>query len=158
MSKSLVDTDILSELRRAVNRTVVANAATYRLTEGRITISSVSVAEVVQGYQRIQRDDLVTRFLRSLQDYDVLAIDIEAGILAGRIRGDLQRTGQSIGWADPLIAAIALCHGLTLVTGNTIHYQRIQASGILCAWPTGVFPSASESGCGSAPSRRHQRR
>jgi len=129
VSKSLVDTDILSELRRAVNRTVVSNAATYRLTEGRIIISSINVAEVVQGYQRIQRDDLVTRFLRSLQDYDVLALDREAGILAGRIRGDLQRVGQSIGWADPLIAAIALRHGLTLVTGNTIHCQRIQALG-----------------------------
>jgi tRNA(fMet)-specific endonuclease VapC len=129
MSKCVVDTDILSELRRAVDAMVVANAATYRLTEGRITISSITVAEVVQGYQRIQRDDLVTRFVRSLQDYDVLALDAEAGILAGRIRGDLQRTGQPIGWADPLIAAIALRHDLTLATGNTVHYQRIQAAG-----------------------------
>lgn len=32
-----------------------------------------------------------------------------------------------IGHADPMIAAIALRHGLTLVTGNLSHYQRIQA-------------------------------
>jgi tRNA(fMet)-specific endonuclease VapC len=127
--RSLVDTDILSELRRAVNRTVVANAAIYRLTEGRIIISAVSVVEVVQGYQRIERDDLVKRFVASLQDYDVLALDTDAGVLAGRIRGDLQRGGQPIGWADPLIAAIALRDGLTLVTGNTTHYERIQALG-----------------------------
>lgn len=106
---------------------VVANAAAYRLVHDRFVISAVTVAEVVQGYQRIQRDDLVTRFLDSLPDYDVLALDSAAGILAGRIRGDLFRLGQPIGWADPLIAAIAMRHDLTLVTGNTTHYQRIQA-------------------------------
>ncbi|HEX5732141.1 MAG TPA: hypothetical protein VF131_04830 [Blastocatellia bacterium] len=34
-----------------------------------------------------------------------------------------------IGWADPIIASIALQNDLTLVTGNTSHYQRIQALG-----------------------------
>jgi len=140
--RSLVDTDILSELRRAVNRTVVTNAALYRLTEGRITISSVTVVEVVQGYQRIERDDLARRFLVSLQDYEVLALDAEAGALAGHIRGDLQRAGQPIGWADPLIAAIALRDGLTLVTGNTAHYQRIQAVGYPLRLANWRLPSA----------------
>jgi len=31
--------------------------------------------------------------------------------------------------ADPMIAAIALHHGLELVTGNTVHFQRIQQLG-----------------------------
>ncbi len=44
-----------------------------------------------------------------------------AAEMAGRIRGDLERTGQPIGLADPMIAAIALVHGLELVTGNTVH-------------------------------------
>jgi predicted nucleic acid-binding protein len=42
---------------------------------------------------------------------------------------DLERTGQPIGRADPMIAALALRHDLTLVTGNIAHYQRIQALG-----------------------------
>jgi tRNA(fMet)-specific endonuclease VapC len=45
------------------------------------------------------------------------------------IHGDLVRTGQTIGFADPLIAAIAIENGLTLVTGNTSHYERIQSLG-----------------------------
>ena len=143
MTRALVDTDILSELRRGVNRTVVANAAAYRLSEVRITISAVTVTEVVQGYQRIQRNDLVTRFVRSLRDYDVLALDVEAGILAGRILGDLQRTGQPIGWADPLIAAIALRHDLTLVSGNATHYQRIQALGYPLSLENWRIPSTT---------------
>ena len=27
--------------------------------------------------------------------------------------------------ADPMIAAVAIVHGLELVTGNTSHYQRL---------------------------------
>ena len=49
--------------------------------------------------------------------------------LAGRIAGELERIGQPIGTADPMIAAIALHHGLELVTGNTAHFQRIQQIG-----------------------------
>ena len=41
------------------------------------------------------------------------------------IAGDRDRTGQTIGMADPFIAAIALDHHLELVTGNSAHFQRI---------------------------------
>jgi len=59
----------------------------------------------------------------------ILSLDQSAAELAGRIAGDLERTGQPIGRADPMIAAIALQHSLELVTGNTAHYQRIQQVG-----------------------------
>ena len=51
-----------------------------------------------------------------------------AAELAGRITGDLDRTGQPIGRADPMIAAIAIVNGLELVAGNTAHYQRISGT------------------------------
>jgi predicted nucleic acid-binding protein len=51
------------------------------------------------------------------------------GALAGRIAGELDRTGQPIGTADSMIAAIALEHGLELVTGITADYQRVQQLG-----------------------------
>jgi len=31
--------------------------------------------------------------------------------------------------ADPMIAALAIEHGLDLITGNTAHFQRIQKLG-----------------------------
>ena len=34
-----------------------------------------------------------------------------------------------VGWADPLIAAIAFCNDATLVTGNTDHFARVQTLG-----------------------------
>ena len=59
----------------------------------------------------------------------MISFEHPATELAGRISGDLDRTGQTIGKADPMIAAIALQHGLELVTGNSSHYQRIQQLG-----------------------------
>ena len=60
---------------------------------------------------------------------EVISFDKATGELAGRIAGDLERTGQIIGLADPMIAATALTHGLELVTANTVHFQRIQQLG-----------------------------
>ena len=37
------------------------------------------------------------------------------------------------GRCDPMVAAIAIIHGLDLVTGNTAHYQRIQQLGYVLA-------------------------
>lgn len=42
---------------------------------------------------------------------------------------DLERTGQPIGLADCIIAAIAIQKNLTLITGNLPHYQRLQSLG-----------------------------
>jgi predicted nucleic acid-binding protein len=85
--------------------------------------------EVVQGFQRRQSAARLQRFLAAIASEEVLFFDQAAAEMAGRIAGDLDRTGQPIGRADPMIAAIALRHGLDLVTGNTGHYQRIQQLG-----------------------------
>ena len=61
----------------------------------------------------------------------------DAADLAGRIGAGLDRIGQPIGLADTMIAAIALGHGLELVTGNTSDFQRVQQLGyplILANW------------------------
>jgi len=67
--------------------------------------------------------------LTAIATEEILLLDQAAAELAGRIAGDLDRTGQRIGKADPMIAAIALVQGLELVTGNTAHYERIQKLG-----------------------------
>lgn len=53
----------------------------------------------------------------------------DEAVVAGRIYGDLERTGQPIGRADPMIAGIAVVHGVVLATGNVDHNERIQALG-----------------------------
>lgn len=68
-------------------------------------------------------------FRNAIASEEVLLFDQTAADLAGHIAGDLDRTGQPIGRSDPMIAALAITHGLELVTGNTSHYQRLQPLG-----------------------------
>ena len=48
MNKSLLDTDILSEIIKGFDQTVARNAATYRQSYGHYTLSAITVMEIVQ--------------------------------------------------------------------------------------------------------------
>ncbi|MCL6536733.1 MAG: PIN domain-containing protein [Armatimonadetes bacterium] len=129
MNKALLDTDILSEVLKGRNPQVVAQAEAYLRHHAMLTVSAVSVIEVVSGLQRMARSAQLEQFLGALDAIEVLPVDTQSAVLAGRIDGDLLRTGQPIGRADPIIAAQAITHGLVLVTGNVRHYERIVALG-----------------------------
>jgi predicted nucleic acid-binding protein len=137
VNKSLLDTDILSEIGKGIDPNVARNATAYRNAFGRYTLSVISIMEVVRGFQKKQSVGRLQRFLTAIASEEIISFDQYAAEPAGRIAGDLDRIGQPIGRADPLIAAIALVHGLDLVTGNTAHYQRIQQLGyqlVLVNW------------------------
>ena len=90
-----------------------------------LTLSVITALEIVKGCQQAQATARMQRFLNAVAQEEVLSLEFDAAKLAGEIAGDLDRTGQTIGMADPLIAAIALEHNLELVTGNAAHFQRI---------------------------------
>ena len=129
MDKALLDTDIFSEILKGIDQRVVAKATSYRTTFGHYTISTITVLEIVKGFHKIKREDRLQQFLVGLLTVELLTLNLRSAELAGRIYADLERAGQPIGRADPTIAAIALRHTLTLVTGNLSHYQRIPALG-----------------------------
>lgn len=54
-----------------------------------------------------------------------LPFDDDAALIYGNIRAYLAKQGTPIGSNDLQIAAIALCHNLTLVTHNTREFSRI---------------------------------
>ena len=127
MDKVLLDTDIFSELLKGIDLRVAANAQAYQAELGIYTISVITVMEIVKGFHKLQREDRIQRFMSQLPTLEVIMFETQAADLAGRIYADLERSGQPIGRADPMIAGIALHHNLILVTGNLAHYQRIQA-------------------------------
>jgi len=129
MNKALLDTDILSEILRARNPIVVQRVSLYKAAFGSLTISSITVMEIIKGLHKVNRDDATRKFLEGLTQTEILTFDHASAQVAGRIYGDLERLGQPIGRADPMIAAIAIQNNLTLASGNTEHYQRIQALG-----------------------------
>lgn len=129
MEKSLLDTDMLSEVMRARNPQVVQKVADYKSAQGALTISTITVMEIVKGFHKVGRQDAIERFRQSLSSTEVLPFDQTSAEIAGRIYADLEKQGQPIGRADPMIAAIAIQNSLVLVTGNTDHYRRIQNLG-----------------------------
>jgi tRNA(fMet)-specific endonuclease VapC len=129
IARTLLDTDIYSEIMRDKNEVVRARAHAYLEDHGRLTISAITVVEVVKGLHRVQRSEALDRFVASLGTVELLALDEEAAVIGGKIYGDLERSGQPIGRADPMIAGVAIAHGLALATGNTDHYARIRDAG-----------------------------
>jgi tRNA(fMet)-specific endonuclease VapC len=125
MARSLLDTDILSEVLRGKNEIIRSHAEIYLSQHGQLTISVLTVLEIVKGFERAQRIDALSRFLADLETVEVLPLSSEAAILAGRMYGALERTGQPIGRIDPMIAALAFSNNLELVTGNHAHYERL---------------------------------
>ncbi|MSP63346.1 MAG: type II toxin-antitoxin system VapC family toxin [Myxococcales bacterium] len=130
MDRVVLDTDILSEVLKRKDPTVVVRAEEYLRGHGRFTITSVTVLEIVAGWHRLQREDRVQQFLARVPDFEVLPIDTAAAVQAGRIEADLARTGRTVGRADSMIAAVAATRGLQLVTGNAEHYARIANLGV----------------------------
>jgi len=129
MDKALLDTDIFSEVLKGINVNVAAKATAYHAAFRRYTTSLITLLEIVKGYHKVNREDRIQQFLVLAPFVEWLTLDQNSAETAGRILGDLERTGQPIGRADPMIAAIALRYDLILVTGNTTHYQRIQSLG-----------------------------
>jgi tRNA(fMet)-specific endonuclease VapC len=127
--EALVDTDILSEVMKGRNEVVRSRATEYLSTYGSFSISSVTILEVVKGFQKARREPELQRFLSSLSSVRVFPFAQPEAVLAGKIYGDLERLGKPIGRADPMIAATAIIHGLVLVTGNEEHYQRVRDAG-----------------------------
>jgi tRNA(fMet)-specific endonuclease VapC len=139
VNKSLLDTDTLSDVGKAVDPIVVRNATAYRRAFGRYIFSAISVIEIVRGFKGKQSVRRLQAFIASLASMEVMPLPESAGILAGQIAGELERIGQPIGLADSMIAAIALEDGLELATGNTAHFQRVQKIGYpltLANWRT----------------------
>jgi tRNA(fMet)-specific endonuclease VapC len=129
MTKVLLDTDILSEVINGRDLSVSRRARSYLAENGRFTFSTISVMEVVSGLSRRMLDEKIQQFVQLAHKNEVIPLDIIAAELAGRISADLQRAGAGIGVPDTMIAAIAIHHGLPLVTGNTSDYARVQNAG-----------------------------
>jgi tRNA(fMet)-specific endonuclease VapC len=77
MNKTLLDTDISSEILRAVNPVVVANARSYRQTHGVLTLSVITVMEMVKAFQQVQRPQKITDLLTYYQNRQAISIQGE---------------------------------------------------------------------------------
>ena len=65
MNKAIIDTDIYSEVLKAVHPTVSRNAALTSATGG-YTVSVITLMEIVQGFQQTQSTRRLQNFLAAV--------------------------------------------------------------------------------------------
>jgi tRNA(fMet)-specific endonuclease VapC len=120
----LIDTDWiidhLNQIERVVNRL-------QELRPQGLAVSIISVAELYEGVHYSRDPEQSQRALEAfLEDVSVLGIDEEVCKLFGRERGRLRQQGTLIGDFDLLIAATGLHFGLTVLTNNRQHFERVE--------------------------------
>ena len=121
----LVDTDIVSVLRRPERQTQVARWFTNQLQDD-LYISIMTIGEIEHGAANVQDRDptfarVLSKWLRDvikLFGNNILTIDIPTAQRWGRISAALGNRN-----IDLFIAATALEHDLTVVTRNVRHFE-----------------------------------
>lgn len=119
----LLDTNICS----AHFRRPAGLAHRFMQHSGRLFIPTIVLGELFAwAYRRDDPSPLLTFINDDLLD-DVAILDFDASCAEeyGKRRGALLRQGTPVGEPDVMIAAVALIHGLTLMTHNTADFQNI---------------------------------
>ena len=91
-----------------------------------IAISTITIAELKFGAYRSDRvEENLFKVQTFTQKCTVIPLDEEAANRYAELKANLWDRGERIEELDMLIASVALANGLTLVTNNTRHYQRM---------------------------------
>jgi tRNA(fMet)-specific endonuclease VapC len=94
-----------------------------------LAVATPTVGELYFGAYnsiRVQANVARVRAFLSPPGPQVLDIDEIAAEQFGRFKATLRREGRPIGDIDLLIAGVAMHHGLTVVTNNIGHFERLQ--------------------------------
>ena len=108
------------------NRSVECIRRFQQTLSTEIVLCDIVMAELWYGIYRSGRIAQNTQLLqRFVAPYQSLPFDGSTAQIFGELRHTLNASGTPIGPYDLQIAAIALHHGLVLVTHNTREFQRV---------------------------------
>ena len=119
----LLDTYVLSALVRDPQGPVASRIAA--VGESAICTSIVVAAELRFGAEKSGSTKLSDRVDAILSALEVLPLEAPVDRHYATLRRALGRRGKPIGPNDMLIAAHALCQGLTVVTANVGEFSRV---------------------------------
>jgi tRNA(fMet)-specific endonuclease VapC len=125
MDAALLDTDILSEIIKLKNIEVQRRALAYTKQYGQFAFSAITRYEVIRGYLDQGASSQILRFATFCQRSMILPINDAILDRTANLWVTARRGGHPKDDADLIIAATALEHGRTLVTGNTSHFNWI---------------------------------
>jgi len=122
--KYMLDTNICIYLIKQQPRQMIDKF--QGIAPGEITISTVTVAEMMYGVGKSQHKEKNKAALESfLAPLEIVDFNFRAAQHYGVVRAYLEKKGKPIGAYDLMIAAHALSLGLVLVTNNEREFQRI---------------------------------
>jgi tRNA(fMet)-specific endonuclease VapC len=122
MPRYMLDADTVSYALRGQGQ-VATRLLEHQPSE--LCISSITLAELHFGAEA-KRSQNIRRAIRSFtKDVAVVPFDEASAERFGVVAATLATRGQPIGVYDTLVAAQALCLGLTFVTNNTRHFSRV---------------------------------
>lgn len=123
MASYLVDTDWAVYYLRG-KEPYVSNLK--KLREQGLAISIVSVAELYEGVFRGTDAHAKEEGLQNLLS-GLAVLDIGHGVARtfGRLRAEVRKQGITVADFDLLIASTAVYYGLTLLTDNRRHYEKV---------------------------------
>lgn len=120
----LLDTNACIRILNNSSSTLVAQLQQHKPDD--VFLCSVVKGELVYGAFRSTHPAKNLRVLQKFfEPFVSFPFDDQCSLIYGRIRSDLTRNGKIIGPNDLLIASIAICNHLTLVTANTREFERV---------------------------------
>jgi len=135
----LLDTNVLSELMRATPESAVVDWVDRQPVMD-LFICAVTKAEIEVGIGLLPDGKRTRQLAAAAQevftgfDQRCLPFDETAASVYARVIVERTRAGTPISVEDAQIAAIALEHGLTLATRNTVDFQGIEGLRMANPW------------------------
>ena len=122
----LFDTDILSNIVKKKPSPKLVEKLQHLVKAVQFT-TSINVGEIYYGaYRSTGKTAILKAFSEAVfPNVNILSFDFESGILFGTLKAELEKNGIGCSEPDLRIAAIAIQHKLTLITGNTKHFKPI---------------------------------
>ena len=135
----ILDTNVVSEPLKPAPSQVVLDWLDRQAPET-LYLTAVSLAELLAGIEalpsgrrRLELEQAVTRQIMPLFEGRVLSFDTKAAEAFGKVRAGAQAVGNTIGFADGAIAAIATSQGFALATRNVRDF-RGAGVGLINPW------------------------
>jgi toxin FitB len=138
----LLDTNVLSELRRSRPEPKVVHFVAAKALD-LLHVSVVSFAEIRFGIElvpdasrRAELNDWLTHKVRPMFERRALPVSEEVMFKWRLLVEDGRITGHTFSQPDLIIAATALCHGLTVVTRDEGDFERARVP-VVNPWRAG---------------------
>jgi tRNA(fMet)-specific endonuclease VapC len=122
----LFDTDTLSNIvkRKPSGRLLEKLEETPKAFQ---YTSAINFGEIYYGANRSSRKKQILKIFEEMvfPNINILSFDRQSGRVFGILKAELEKRGNGSSAPDLRIAAVAIQHNHTLITGNTKHFKNI---------------------------------